>query len=150
MCDWVLLMLCCYVSVSVPNVTLSTYPFCLIQSALCSISDVMQWLLLPQFSATAPYHWNMQKNSVLASHRKHTPLQLQRPVSNHCSRNLWFHVLIIIFFIWIPCLLQSVRRHSVTVVSIALEAYRRYFQWSSAFYSQSQGLMLSGGCCWVS
>jgi len=47
------------------------------------------------------------------------------------------------FLIWIPCLLQSVRRHLVTVVSIVLEACRRYFQWSSFFYSQSHGLVLS-------
>ena len=32
------------------------------------------------------------------------------------------------FYFLIPCLLQSVRRHLVTVVSVALETCRRYFQ----------------------
>jgi hypothetical protein len=51
----------------------------------------------------------------------------------------------VFFKILIPYLLQSVLRHLVTFVSIASETCRRYFQWSSPFYSQSQGVMLSLG-----
>ena len=40
------------------------------------------------------------------------------------SRKVW----ITNFFLLIPCLLQSVRRHLVTFVSVVLETCRRYFQ----------------------
>jgi len=47
---------------------------------------------------------------------------LQERLSVLCENYINF------FFILITCLLQSVRRHLVTVVSIVLEACRRYFQ----------------------
>jgi len=48
-----------------------------------------------------------------------------------------------IFFLLIPCMLQSVQSHLVTSVSIALEACWRYFHLSSPFYSRPQGMVLS-------
>jgi hypothetical protein len=60
-----------------------------------------------------------------------------------CCPVLYFRFVFIETFL-IPYLLQSVLRHLVTVVSIALETCRRYVQWSSPFYCQSQGLMSLG------
>jgi hypothetical protein len=52
---------------------------------------------------------------------------------------------LLLLLLLFPYLLQSVLRHLVTFVSITLETCRRYFQWSSPFYCQSQGLMLPLG-----
>jgi hypothetical protein len=43
------------------------------------------------------------------------------------QRNI-LHLFIYLFLLLIPYLLQSVRRHLVNFVSIALETCRRYFQ----------------------
>jgi len=81
--------------------------------------------------------------------------KLHHPLNKHSTawsyhQESYTYLCPIYLFILIPCLLQSVRRHLVTFVSIALEACRRYFQRSSPIlFSIARIDVVSGECCWV-